>query len=147
MRNLGLPSVIALLLVITSCSVDRIGNMVEKADAKRTLARNEAIGGLDYQPKNGAHWDSHFTTCRTDQAGALVFGSSGSDDVLKVSSNGAASYAIVNAPDGPVRFDKTACDTFQIKPASSGEPASETLICSKDGATLNTTVRFGTCSH
>ncbi len=111
-----------------------------------TPGRNEAIGGVNYKQGNSRSWDRHITSCREDDSGALLF-SAGSESVLKISSSGGNPYAVVFGPDRAVRFDKSQCDVFRVKLATTREAGSEDLICSQDGATLNSAIRFGRCTR
>jgi hypothetical protein len=130
------------------CNVDRVARLVEKTGT-RTLGRNEAVGGVDYVQKGAEQnrtWDRHITSCRVDESGALSFDANRSKNILQIVSSGENPYAIVYTT-GPVRFDRKQCSTFKVTMPASGNEGSATLICAKEDATLNTTVRFGGCTR
>ncbi|HLH02848.1 MAG TPA: hypothetical protein VKX25_08760 [Bryobacteraceae bacterium] len=137
---------VALFSLAAACNVDRLGNMVENAD-KRTFAPGEAIGAVNYQRNDSSYWDQHVNRCRLDDSGVFSFSLGDSAPALKLNAAGTSAYAFVYPPDGPVRFERSQCDTFNFAAPSAKQPGKETLICRKNGARLNTTIRFGACSR
>ena len=129
-----------------ACNVNTVARVVDGAD-ERTFGPNEAIGAVNYQPNDSAYWDRHITSCRADQSGALVFSAGGSDPVLKLDAAAETPYAVVYSAKGPIRFEKSQCETFLVRVPDGRQAGSETLICKRGAERLNTTIRFGPCSR
>ena len=154
-RYMSLVCISMMALAMTGCNVEKATHLVDAFDGGGPSGSNAAVGGVNlvqHIAGKDQDWDRHITVCHLDASGALVLGTSGSDKTLTFVSNGDDSYAVLEGPSGPLRFEKKDCTAYMVKltPPAQGaksQKGSATLICTKDQSRLTTTVQFAGCGH